>query len=275
MRRSKIKHKLHAGEPVLVTHLGLADASIFELASMMGFDGLWLDMEHHGFNMETAHHLFRAARVGTSDIIARPAKGEFMRMGRLLEAGAQGIMYPRCESAEEAAEVIRWAKFPPLGTRGLDGGNPDAPYCTNPTADYIREANEQTFIIIQIEDNAGVDAAGAIAGIEGVDVLFLGPNDYAALSGVPGELDHPLVKRALKRVGEAASRAGKAWGTIAFNPDHARELLDLGATFLAHGADIVMLKQAFDRIQSDFAPLGFGFDGTIARPKSRERVMAP
>ncbi len=275
MRNSKIKSKLSAGEPVLVTHLGLADASLFELASLMGFDGLWIDLEHHGFNMETAHHLLRAARIGTADVMARPAKGEFMRMGRLLEAGAQGIMYPRCDNAEEAAEVVKWAKFPPQGRRGLDGGNPDAPYCTVPTAQYIREANEQTFIVIQIEEQTGVDNAAAIAEVEGVDVLFLGPNDFAALSGVPGELDHPLVKRAMRKVADAAAHAGKAWGTIAFNPSHARELMAMGASFLAHGADIVLIRQAFERIQADFAAVGFRFDSRLSGKPAGQTGGAP
>ena len=85
----------------------------------MGFDGIWMDMEHHGYSVETATTLMRAARVGTADIMARPAKGEFMRMGRMLEAGAQGIMYPRCDDAAEARQVVTWSKFAPLGRRGL------------------------------------------------------------------------------------------------------------------------------------------------------------
>ncbi|HOF19497.1 MAG TPA: aldolase/citrate lyase family protein [Phycisphaerae bacterium] len=260
MKPSKIKAKLEAGEPVLITHLGLADASLVELASLMGFDGLWIDFEHHGFSLETGHHLMRAARVGTADVIARPAKGEFMRMGRLLEAGAQGIMYPRCDDAAEAAEVVKWAKFPPLGRRGLDGGNPDAPYCTVPTAQYIERANRQTFIIIQVEEQHAVDNAHEMARIEGVDVLFLGPNDFAALNGVPGQTDHPIVKRAIRKLAEAAGAAGKAWGTICNSPAHARELMDMGATFLAHGADIVLIRQAYERIQKDFQEIGFRFE---------------
>ena len=268
MRASRIRAKLEAAEPVLITHLGFSDASLFELASLMGFDGLWIDLEHHGFSMETAHHLLRATRVGSADVVARPAKGEFMRMGRLLEAGAHGIMYPRCDDAAEAAEVVKWAKFPPLGRRGLDGGNPDAPYCMTPTAQYIREANEQTFIVIQLEEQHAVDNAQAIAEVDGVDVLFLGPNDFAALSGVPGQVTHPLVGRALRKIAEAARHAGKAWGTICHSPAHARELIDQGATFLAHGADIVLLRQAFERIQQDFAPVGFRFgDASSTKPR--------
>ena len=89
MRTSKIKAKLKRDEPVLLTTLHLTDPSLFELTSLMGFDGIWMDMEHHGYSVETATTLMRAARVGTADIVVRPAKGEFMRMGRMLEAGAR------------------------------------------------------------------------------------------------------------------------------------------------------------------------------------------
>src|SRR5688500_9068752 len=98
MRTSRIKAKLSRGEPVLVTTLHLTDPSLFELASLLGFDGIWMDLEHHGYSVETASNLMRATRVGGTDIMARPAKGEFMRLGRLLEAGAQGILYPRCDN---------------------------------------------------------------------------------------------------------------------------------------------------------------------------------
>ena len=93
MRPSKIKAKLRRNEPALVTTCHFADPSAYELVSLMGFDGLWMDLEHHAVSLETANNLMRAARAGTADILARPAKGEFMRMGRILEAGAQGIMY--------------------------------------------------------------------------------------------------------------------------------------------------------------------------------------
>ena len=113
---------------------------LVELTSLMGFDGIWMDLEHHAYSVETAENLIRAARVGGADILARPAKGEFMRIGRLLEAGAHGILYPRCDGVEEAQQVIRWTKFAPLGERGFCGGNADMPYCTMPIDEYVRQA---------------------------------------------------------------------------------------------------------------------------------------
>ena len=157
MRKSRIKEKLRRNEPALITTLHFIDPSLYELTSLMGFDGIWVDMEHHSTSVETASTLMRAARVGASDIVARPAKGEFMRMCRMLEMGAQAIMYPRCESAAEAAEVVKWAKFHPRGQRGVDSGNADGWYCGAPLAEYLNFANEETLIIIQLEEHAAVD----------------------------------------------------------------------------------------------------------------------
>src|SRR5690606_23008964 len=121
MRPSKTRKKWTAGQPALGTTLHFTDPSIYELTSLLGFDLIWMDLEHHATGLETAAELMRAARAGGADILARPAQGEFTRAARLLEAGAQGIIYPRCTSAGEAAELVRNVTFPPRGDRGLDG----------------------------------------------------------------------------------------------------------------------------------------------------------
>jgi 4-hydroxy-2-oxoheptanedioate aldolase len=261
MRTSKIKSKLKRDEPVLLTTLHLTDPSLFELTSLMGFDGIWMDMEHHGYSLETATTLMRAARVGTTDIMVRPAKGEFMRLGRMLEAGAQGIMYPRCDAAAEARQVVTWSKFAPLGRRGFDGGNADMPYCTKPIGSYIREANEQTFVVIQIEDEGALANARSIAEVEGVDVLFFGPADFTVLGGFPGQFDHPRVQEAIRSIADAARQAGKHWGMPCGTPERAKELIGMGARFLCHGADILFMKTGLEEVRHRFGLLGFTFDG--------------
>ena len=263
MRASRIKRKLKCDEPVLITALHLIDASLFELTSLMGFDGIWMDMEHHSYSLETAAQLMRAARVGSSDILIRPAKGEFMAMGRMLEAGANAIMYPRCDDAKEAAEVVRWAKFAPLGTRGFDGAGADMPYCSMSVRDYISQANDETVIIIQLEDQHAVDAADAIAAVDGVDALMVGIADYSILCGVPGQFDHPKVQDAINHVAQAAKRQGKHWGTPSMNAEHCRRLMEMGARVHFHGADIVAILAALSKIQREFGPLGFEFTNRL------------
>jgi len=267
MRPSRIKAKLARNEPVLLTQLHFTDPSLYEMTSLLGFDGIWMDMEHHGYSLETASSLMRCARVGHADILVRPAKWEFMRIGRMLEAGAQGIMYPRCSDAAEAAEVVKWAKFAPLGQRGFDGGNPDMPYCTMDIGEYVRAANRETFVVVQIEDAKAVENARAIAAVEGVDALFFGPADFSILSGIPGQFDHPSVRDAIRQVAEAAGAAGKHWGLPTGSVQRTKELLDMGGRFFCHGADIWILQEAYRKIQKDFAPLGFKFDNRLPLPR--------
>lgn len=264
MRFSRIKAKLRKNEPALITTLHYTDGTLYEMTSLMGFDGIWMDLEHHHYSVETAANLMRAARVGASDIVARPAKGEYMRMARLLEAGAQGIMYPRCESAAEAAEVVKWMKFAPVGERGLDAANADAPYCCMPVKPYLRMANEETLVIVQIESPRAVENVEAIAAVPGVDILMIGPGDLSVLAGMPFDFENPYMLKARERVAAAAKANKIHWGTVSGAPEHTKKLLDMGARFICHGADILMVKQGLEQIQKNYAPLGFTFDNRIA-----------
>lgn len=265
MRKSRIKAKLAQDKPVLCIQLHFIDQSVHELTALLGYDGIWMDMEHHNYSVQTANGLMRAARAGGNcDVVARPGKGEFMRMARMLEGGAHGIMYPRCDDAAETAEVVKWAKFAPMGKRGFDGGNPDMPYCGMPMGDYMKKANEETFLIIQLEEQHAVDRAEEIGAVDGADILFLGPGDFTCLSGFPGQFDHPKLWKAYETIAKAAEKTGKHWGTPAFNAEHAKKLMDMGCRFFCHSADLVILKQGLERIIDDFSPLGFEFDNHIA-----------
>ena len=265
MRPSIVKAKLRKNEPVLVTTLHFTDPAIYEIAGRMGFDAIWMDMEHHGYSVETATSLMRAARVGRSDIMTRPAKGEFMRMGRMLEAGAHGIMYPRCSGPEEAAEVVKWAKFAPMGERGFDGGNPDMPYVTMNMADYIHQANKETWIVIQLEDQKAVDQAEAIAAVPGVDILLLGQADFSVLSGIPGDFAHAKIQSALEKTAKAAKNTGKHWGTPVATPERGRQIMDMGARFICAGSDLRHIKTGLESLQKGFGPMGFTFNNEFTK----------
>ena len=263
MRKSRVKAALRKDRPALFYCLHLEDPSVWEMASLIAPDCLWLDLEHHSHSLRTASELMRAARVGTSDVIARPAKGEYMRMQRMLESGAQGILYPRCDDAKEAQEVVQWCKFAPLGRRGVDGGNPDMPYLSMEMANYVRVANEQTFLIIQIEDERASHEAEAILAIEGVDGVMLGPGDFSVLEGFPGQLQHKKIELALDRIATAARNTGKHWGTAVGAVQRAQELVEAGARLLFTGADIVVIKNEREQIAEDWASMGVHFENRL------------
>ncbi|MAE65956.1 MAG: aldolase [Phycisphaeraceae bacterium] len=269
MFESKIRAHLSRGEPALAFCCHLTDPAVHELVGLMGFDAIWFDMEHHVYTLEKAQDLIRAARIGAgADALVRPAAGEYKRMMRMLEAGAQAVLYPRCSGAAEAREVVRSMKFPPLGERGLDGGNRDMPFCHMDTNAYIKAANEQTVLFCQIETPEGLDAAEAMLDVEGVDGLFFGPTDYSMEAGIPGQMDHPMIDDAVRKIADAARRAGKHWGAPC-NAERAKKLLDLGATMLCTGADIIMVKMGMQRTQEEFGSLGFKFDNVLERRKKQ------
>jgi 4-hydroxy-2-oxoheptanedioate aldolase len=265
MLKSKIKEKLSRNEPALGVQLHLTDPATFELVGLMGFDGIWMDLEHHGYSVETAGNLMRAARVGGTDIVARPGKGEFMRMGRLLELGAQVIMYPRCDDVKEAAEVVRWSRYAPLGNRGFDGSGVDNGYLMLPIPEYIAHANRETLLCIQVEEQHAVDQAEAILATPGVDLIMLGPADFSILSGFPGQFDHPKVTAALEKVAAAARNTGKHWACTVPNVERAQQMVEMGSRLVFHGADVVMVKLGLEAMQSQFGAAGFKFDNQLQK----------
>lgn len=281
MRPSRVRQRWAEGRPALATVSYFTDPASAELISLLGFDCIWIDLEHQSTSVEQAAQMIRASRVGKADVMARPGKGELMRMGRLLEAGAMGIMYPRCDNAAEAREVVRWAKFAPLGERGFMGANPDAPYCMVGMAQYVREANEQTWLAIQIESPAAVKHTRAIAEVDGVDVVFFGPGDYSVLSGVPGQFDHGKVPEAMREVCRETLAAGKRFGTLVFNQEQAKRVLDMGGSLICYGADLAFVKQGLEQVKEQFGRLGFAFDGQepqlqpIARPHYHQVDRVP
>lgn len=263
MRSSRVRQKWREGKRAACTCVHMTDASVCEMVGLMGFDCIWIDLEHHPYSTETAGHMIRAARVGGADVLARPAKGEFMRMARLLEAGAHGILYPRCESADEAREVVRWAKFAPLGERGADGGNSDMPFLSMSLAEYVRVANEETFIAVQIESPHAVAHCREIAAVDGVDMLFFGPGDYSVLAGIPGQVQSEQVRKATEEVCKIALSEGKQFGTPCMGPEHIQWLVEIGATFLTYGSDIRLLKSGFENIRQTLEHAGCDFKNRL------------
>lgn len=252
MRPSQVRDAWSKGRIAVGSLVKSTDPVVTEIVSQTGLDFVWLDLEHSDKSLETFAGLARAARLGSADIMARPARWEYMRMGRLLEAGAHGILYPRCESAEEAAEVVKWAKFHPLGERGFDGGSADNNYGQYPAGDYTEQANANTWIAIQIESPRAVGEAAAIAAVEGVDCVFFGPGDFSALSGRPGQVRHPKTLEAAEAIAQATLAAGKVFGTLVFDHEHARLMKSFGARLLAHGADMGFLKTAYGELLAGY-----------------------
>lgn len=252
MRASRVLKTLREGGTVFSIKLNLADSRVAEIAALAGFDCIWTCMEHVGNDWSVIERQILAAKAYDVDTIVRVSRGSYSDYIRPLEMDASGIMIPHVMNVQDAKHLIRHTKFHPVGMRPMDGGNADGSYGIIPSDRYVREANEQRLIIMQIEDPESLDQVEEIARLPGVDMLFFGPGDFSQSIGMPGHLDHPQVEAARRRVAESAIRAGKFAGTIGQHTNY-RELEQMGYRFINLGADVNALTQYFRHIMGQIS----------------------
>jgi 4-hydroxy-2-oxoheptanedioate aldolase len=255
MRPSRVLKKLRAGKPAFSTKTNFADPRIVDLIGMVGFDCIWLCMEHVPSDWSTIENQIRAAQCHNMDCLVRVAKGCYSDFIRPLESDATGIMVPHLMSAAEARDVVRMTKFHPVGRRPVDGGNLDGAFCMVEPADYMAHANRERFVICQIEDPEAMDEIDAIAAVDGIDMLFFGPGDFSHGIGKPGQYGAPEVVSARRRMVEACRVNGRLAGTVA-SLESVPELLEEGFLFLNVGSDVGHLGKAFRAVHDALVPLG-------------------
>ncbi|MCC6197478.1 MAG: 2-dehydro-3-deoxyglucarate aldolase, partial [Burkholderiales bacterium] len=173
---------------------------------------------------------------------------------RLLDAGFHNFLVPFVESAEEARRAVGATRYPPAGVRGVSVSQRSNRYGS--VADYFKIVNDNIAVMVQIESRAGVTAASSIAAVEGVDGLFIGPSDLAAAFGHLGNAKHPEVQEAMALVFAAAKAAGKPMGTLAPVEADARRYLEMGATFVAVGSDLGVLRMGTQALCDKFREPG-------------------
>jgi 2-dehydro-3-deoxyglucarate aldolase/4-hydroxy-2-oxoheptanedioate aldolase len=231
-----LRERIRAGETLIGCWSDLGSPLGAELLAAAGYDWVVIDLEH-GFATETdlVGHLLAVQAHGATPLV-RPQSGERLRIGRALDLGAAGVVIPRLDSASEAREAVTFLRYPPDGVRGVAlrarGGR-----LGTVGHGEIGAINRDIVGIVQIESPGALAEADAIAAIDGVDVLFVGPADLSHSLGVPGRFGDEVYKKALRTVVDAVRRHGKAAGILLY--DHATfgPHLDLGFTFMGVGAD--------------------------------------
>ena len=230
-------------QPLLVEMFGLAD----------GYHGLWVDQEHVTHTTPELAAVALAARANEFDSFVRMAPTGYSQVTQCLEAGMGGVMAAQIHSADQAAEFLSWTKFSPQGVRGLNAGGRDANYSHMPPADFIEESNKKSFVAIQVETLGSVHEAEAIAALEGVDLLFVGPADLSLALGVVGQFHHEKLWDAISKVAQACERHGKHWGAVVPDPEFADKALQLGCRMPTMGNDVLTLRRGIDAIKTSFA----------------------
>lgn len=250
----RLKQLIAGNKLIRVFGLGqLCHPKIVEIIGLAGgFDAVWLDQEHGGITVDQIEQGSRAARAAGLDSFVRLAPTDYATVMRPLEAGAGGIMAAQVRSAREAREVIQWAKFHPLGLRGVNSTGIDGGYGSVSLADYFQRANAETFVAIQIEHADAVEDVEPIAAVEGVDVLFVGPADLTQSMGIPAQWEHPRLWKALERVAEASRKHGKCWAILPANPEFARRCVGLGCRMLSLGLDVWAVHRGVKAFQGEY-----------------------
>jgi 2-keto-3-deoxy-L-rhamnonate aldolase RhmA len=255
MRKSKTLAKLRSGDVPRVTGLGSYNPAWVRHAAANGFDCIWLDTEHRAIDLTQVYSMLALSHMVDIDIMVRTPTRQKIELYRYLEEGATGLMIPHVTTVAEAEDLAQSVRFPPIGNRGIDGAGLDADYYLDDANDYVLNANRETFLAVQIESPEALSNAEAIAAVDGVDILFLGPADYQLRAKLlPGT---PDLAAAEVQLAAAVAKQGKHWG----RPGGGRAMLDelyaKGARFVSAGSDfgamMAMLKQASD-----------DFDGAIA-----------
>ena len=180
-------------------------------AAHLGFDCIWLDLEHRAMEQRELQSLLVLSHLVDIDVMVRVPLVDGAQLYRVLEDGATGMMFPLVNTPERAHQIVQAVKFPPTGSRGMDGAGLDGDYYLDAGETYAEDVNRETFVVVQIETPQAVENADAIAAVEGVDGLFIGPADLTLrIRHHEGDLD---IDAATDRVAAAAERHGKAWGT--------------------------------------------------------------
>lgn len=235
---------LRNGDKQIGLWVSLASNYAAEVTAGAGFDWLVVDMEHSPGDLQTTLGQLQAIAPYPGTAIVRPPWNDAVMVKRLLDIGAQGILFPIVQNAEEARAAVAATRYPPDGIRGVAGSMRGSRF--GRVEDYYTQANDQIAVIVQVETRAALAQAEEIAAVDGVDGIFFGPADISADLGLIGQPMHEDVWAAIVPVARALMASGMPVGTLVTDPDFAMTLLNEGFTFVACGTDTGLLAKATD-----------------------------
>ncbi|ANY87168.1 MULTISPECIES: 4-hydroxy-2-oxoheptanedioate aldolase [Pseudomonas] len=245
------KQRLQRGETQIGLWLGLADPYCAELAANAGFDWLLIDGEHAPNDLRSLLGQLQAIAPYPSQAVVRPVIGETALIKQLLDVGAQTLLVPMVESADQARQLVSAMRYPPSGVRGVGSALARASRW-NTIPGYLDHADAQMCLLVQIENREGLANLDAICAVEGVDGVFIGPADLSAAMGHRGNPGHPEVQAAIEDAIVRIRDAGKAAGILSADQTLARRYIELGAAFVAVGVDTTVLMRGLQALMGAF-----------------------
>jgi 4-hydroxy-2-oxoheptanedioate aldolase len=239
--RNTLKAALARGQTQIGCWLSMASPAATEICAGAGYDWLLIDMEHAPNDLPDLHRHLLAASAYPAHPVVRPPVHDPIWIKRLLDIGAQTLLLPMIESAQAAREAVAASRYPPRGSRGVSTNSRANRY--GRVDDWFGQADGETCVLVQIESRAGVEALDAIAATDGIDGVFIGPQDLAASYGHLGDPAAPEVQAVMADVVARVRAAGKAAGILAFAEADAKRWIAAGATFVAVTSDQFLLSR--------------------------------
>ncbi|HWU61937.1 MAG TPA: 4-hydroxy-2-oxoheptanedioate aldolase [Ensifer sp.] len=258
------KKALKEGRLQLGLWQALTSPVTVEICGSAGYDWLLLDAEHAPNDLPLLVDQLRALKGSSSHPIVRPPIGEAWIIKQLLDIGAQTLLIPMVESGEQAQNLVRAMLYPPQGVRGVGAALARASGY-NSIPDYLKTANDEICLLLQIESRAGIAALDAITTTDGVDGVFIGPADLAADMGYLGNPGHPEVQAAVEGAIRRIVALGKAAGVLTGDLALARRYADLGATFVGIGNDVTLFSNATRKLLREFGTAVAATDSVNAK----------
>src|SRR5215831_16881794 len=248
--RNEFKHAIAGGRLQIGLWSSLASNIAAEIVSDSGFDWILFDSEHSPNEIPGLLAQLQAAARGTAAAIVRPAWNDAVLIKRVLDLGAQSILVPYVQNAEEARRAVASVRYPPAGIRGVAAATRASRY--GRVTDYLKRADAEICLLVQVETRSALAGIEAIAKVEGVDGVFIGPSDLSASFGHIGNPQHHEVQAALEQGVKRLNAVGKPAGILTLNQDEARRYIDWGYTFVAVGSDIGLLGRGADALARVF-----------------------
>ncbi|WP_145573860.1 2-dehydro-3-deoxyglucarate aldolase [Yersinia mollaretii] len=247
---NQFRRNLQQGQTLIGCWSALANHISAEVLGLAGFDWLVLDGEHAPNDVTTfIPQLMALTGSGSAPVVRAPCN-EPVIIKRLLDIGFYNFLIPFVESEEEAIRAVASTRYPPAGIRGVSVSHRGNHYGTVP--DYFATINDNITVLVQIESQQGVDNLDAIAAVEGVDGIFVGPGDLSAALGYLGQPNHPGVQKVIRHIFDRAKAQGKPSGILAPVDADARRYLEWGATFVAVGSDLGVFRSATQALCDKF-----------------------
>lgn len=248
--QNNFKHALAAGKAQIGLWSSLSNSYCVEVIAGSGYDWILIDTEHSPADLENVLRQLQAAAPYPTEAVVRVPWNDMVTIKRTLDIGARSLLIPYVQTEEEARNAVAYTRYPPQGMRGVAGTTRATRF--GRIENYPKRAHQELCVLVQIETELGLNNLEAIAAVEGVDGVFIGPSDLHASLGYTGETANPkvvpIIDEALRRI----RKAGKAPGILTGVEAHAKHWLDVGALFVAVGSDVGILARESEKLLAKF-----------------------